>query len=137
MRLTATRNASSPCQAGLGERRHLVAQMSLELLDVGTMKRPPALHVCPPLRDLLLERSIGDGRHAVHASIQIPRRVTVHGLPLLALGCELRPAVSRDPVVLTPAAVLGRRPLRRDMTLALEPVQHGIEHAVGPLQVPT
>jgi hypothetical protein len=22
------------------------------------------------------------------------------------------------------------------MTLALEPVQHGIEHAVGPLQVP-
>ena len=63
------------CQAGLGERRQLVAQMSLELLDVGTVKGLPAAQVRPPLRDLFLERLIGDGRHTVHACIQIPRRV--------------------------------------------------------------
>src|SRR5439155_23923302 len=59
----------------------------------------------------------------------------VHGLPLLPLGGELRSAFFRDPVVLAPAAVLGRAPLRRDITLALEPVQHGIQHPVGPLQM--
>ena len=42
MRLTATRNASSPDQAGLGERHQLVAQMSLELLHVGTVNGLPA-----------------------------------------------------------------------------------------------
>ena len=31
-----------PCQAGLGERRQLVAQMSLELLHIGTVKGLPA-----------------------------------------------------------------------------------------------
>ena len=64
-----------PCQAGLGERRQLVAQMSLELLHVRTVNGPPAAQVLPPLRDLLLERSIDEGGHTVHASIQIPRRV--------------------------------------------------------------
>ncbi len=63
------------CQAGLGQRRQLVAQMSLELLDVGTVKGLPAAQILPPLRDLLLERLIGEGRHAVHACIQIPRSV--------------------------------------------------------------
>ena len=110
--------------------------MSLELLHVGTVNGPPAAKVFPPLRDLLLERLIGEGRHAVHASIQIPRRVpsTACHCCRWAASCA-RPSL-RDPVVLTPAAVLGRGPLRRDMTLALEPVQHRIEHAVGPLQVP-
>ena len=65
-----------PCQAGLGERHQLVAQMPLELLHVGTMKGGPAAHVRAPLGDLLLERSIGEGRHAVHAFIQMPRRVS-------------------------------------------------------------
>src|SRR5439155_25082480 len=60
---------------------------------------------------------------------------TVHGLPLLPLGGELRPAFSRDPVVFAPAAALGCGPLCRHMALALETVQHGIQHAVGPLQV--
>ncbi len=60
----------------------------------------------------------------------------VNDLPLLPLGCELRPAFSRNPVVLTLAAAVGLRPLCFDMTLALKPVQHGIEHAVGPLEVP-
>src|SRR5262249_21768823 len=60
----------------------------------------------------------------------------VHGRPLLPLGGELRPAFFRDPVVLAPAAVLGRAPFRRDITSALEPVQQGIEHAVSPLEVP-
>jgi len=49
------------------------------------------------------------------------------------MGGELRPAFIRDSVVLALAAALGRSPFRRDMTLALEPVQHGIQHAVGPL----
>ena len=62
-------------QAGVGERHQLVAQMSLELLDVGTVKGLPTTYVRPPLRDLLLERSIDEGAHAVHAFIQIPRRV--------------------------------------------------------------
>ena len=62
-------------QAGLGQRRQLVAQMRLELLDVGTVKGLAAAQVLPPLRDLLLERLIGEGRHAVHACIQRPRRV--------------------------------------------------------------
>ena len=62
-------------QASLGQRRQLVAQMSLELLDVGTVKGLPAAQILPPLRDLLLERLIGEGRHTVHAFIQIPRRV--------------------------------------------------------------
>ena len=65
-----------PCQAGLDERRQLVAQVSLELLHVGAVKSRPAAYVRPPLRDLLLERSIGEGRHAVHAFIQMPRSVT-------------------------------------------------------------
>src|SRR3989338_1405120 len=43
--------------------------MSLELLHVGTVHGLPAAYVGPPLRDLLLERLIGKGRHAVHASI--------------------------------------------------------------------
>ena len=75
MRLTAMRNASSSGEPGLDERRQLVAQMSLELLHVGAVKRLPAAQVRPPLRDLFLERAIGEGRHAVHAFIQIPRRV--------------------------------------------------------------
>src|SRR6185436_11921605 len=79
-----------------------------------------------------------DRRRSSYCALRHPDtpQGTVHGLPLLSLGCELRPAFSSDPVVLTPAAVLGGGPLRRDMTLALKPVEHGIEHAVGPLQVP-
>ena len=75
MRLTATKNASSPSQAGLGERHQLVAQMSLELFHVGTIKGGPAAYIRSPVRDLLLERLIGKGRHTVHTFIQIPRRV--------------------------------------------------------------
>ena len=123
-------------QAGLGQRRQLVAQMPLELLDVGAVKGLAAAQILPPLRDLLLERSIGEGRHAVHACIQSPRRVLSTTCHCCRCAVELRPAFSRDPVVLAPAAVFGRGPLRRDETLALEPVEHGIEHAVGPLQVP-
>src|SRR6266540_2352569 len=62
-------------EAGPGQGRQLVAQMPLELLDVRTVKDLAATQILPPLRDLLLERLIGEGRHAVHACIQIPRRV--------------------------------------------------------------
>ena len=124
------------CQAGVGERPQLVAQMALQFLHVGTVKGLPAAQVRSPLRDLLLERLIGESRHTVHACHPDAPQGSVHGLPLLPLGGELRPAFFGDPVVLAPAAVLGRRPLRDDMSLALESVQHRIEHAVGPLQVP-
>ena len=40
-----------------------------------------------------------------------------------------------DAVVLALAPALGHAPLRRDELLPLEPVQHRVEHAVGPLQV--
>ena len=63
------------CQPALGERRQLIAQMSLELLDVGSVKGLPAADVRPPLRDLFLERLIGECRHTVHAFIQMPRSV--------------------------------------------------------------
>src|SRR5262249_57548753 len=59
----------------------------------------------------------------------------VDGFPLLPLGGELCSAFFRDPVVLAPAATLGRVPLRHDITLALETMHHGIQHAVGPLQL--
>ena len=71
----------------------------------------------------------------MRAFIQMRVQRLVHHLPLLALGRELRAPFLRDAVVLAPAADLGRAPLRRDEPLALQPVQHRIEHAVGPLQV--
>src|ERR1044072_7995680 len=99
--------------------------MSLELFYVGTVKGLPAAQVCPPLRDLLFERLIGERRHTVHACIHIPRHVPATAFPLRPRRGELRPAFFRDPVVLAPAAVLRRGPLRRDMALTLEAVQHG------------
>src|SRR5439155_21265239 len=59
----------------------------------------------------------------------------VDDLPALPLRRELTPAVTRDPVVLPPPAGFGFPPLRRDQSLAFEPMQHWVQHAVGPLQV--
>src|SRR5436853_3126362 len=66
-----------------------------------------------------------------------PERVErlVDDLPALALSRELRPPLARDAVVLPPPACLRTAPLRRDESLAFEPMQHGIEHPVGPLQM--
>ena len=60
----------------------------------------------------------------------------MHHLPLLSLHRQVSPAAFGNPVVLAPTALIGLAPTRRDMSLALEPVQDGIEHAVGPLQMP-
>lgn len=62
-------------QAGLGQLRQLIAEMGLELLDIGAVERLAASHVGAPLRDLLLEWAIVECRHAVQASIQMPRSV--------------------------------------------------------------
>ena len=70
-------------EAGLGERSELIAQMSLELLNVGAVNGLPAAQGRPPLRDLIFHRLIGEGRHTVHACIQIPRRV-----PSTAFHCS-------------------------------------------------
>jgi hypothetical protein len=64
-----------PSQACFGEYRYLVAEVALQFLHVGTVQGLPAAQVRPPLRDLLLERLIGESRHTVHAAIQMPRRV--------------------------------------------------------------
>ena len=58
-------------QTGLGKSRELVAQMSLEFLDVRIVNGPPAAQGLTPLRDLLLERSIGEPRHTVHSFIEV------------------------------------------------------------------
>ena len=83
-----------------------------------------AAYIPPPLRDLILDAV--DRRRSSYRACLHPDTPegAVDSLPLLPLGSELRPAFSRDPVVLALAAALGRGPLRRDMTLALEPVQH-------------
>ena len=136
MRLTATRKASSPARPAVGERRHLVAQVAFQLLDVRPVNRPPAAQVHPPLRDLLLERrAVGEGRHAVRAFIQMPRSVSSTTCHCWRWAASCARPVLGDAVVLAPAAALGRAPLRRDEPLPLEPVQHRVEHAVGPLQV--
>ena len=136
MRLTATRKASSPARPASVSAASWSRRWPSSSSTSGPWMACRRRRYVPPLRDLLLERSIGEGRHAVHAFIQMPAQGAVHDLPLLPLRRELRPAFFRDPVVLAPAAALGRGPLRRDVALALEPVQHRIEHAVGPLQVP-
>src|SRR4029077_13021226 len=52
------------------------------------------------------------------------------------LGLELRAPIFRQAVVLPAAAALRRSPLRCDEAVTLQPVQHRIQHAVGPMQVP-
>src|SRR5690606_17986220 len=58
----------------------------------------------------------------------------VHRLPLPALLLELLPAARRDAVVLAPPAAVRDLPARLDVAEALEPVQHRVQHPVGPLQ---
>src|SRR5439155_6705366 len=65
---------------------------------------------------------------------ETPQRAR-YNLPLLPLECELRPALFGDSVVLALAAAFGRSPLGRDKTVPLQPVQHRVEHAVGPLHM--
>src|SRR4029077_20218778 len=52
------------------------------------------------------------------------------------LGLELRAPIFRQAVVLPAAAALRRSPLRCDEAVTLQPVQHRIQHAVGPMQMP-
>jgi len=60
---------------------------------------------------------------------------SVHRLPLPAFLGELNPSGGRDPVVLATTAALCDFPPRFDVAESLEPMQNGIEHAVGPLHV--
>src|SRR5690606_25359616 len=69
-----------------------------------------------------------------HRQPDVPERL-VHGLPLLTLLGELRPALRREAIVLPLAARLRLPPPALDVTLALETVEHRVEHAVGPLQL--
>ena len=63
-------------QPGLNERRHLIAQVRFQFLDVGAVDGLAAAQERPPLRDLRLERLPAlEGRHVREASIQMPRNV--------------------------------------------------------------
>src|SRR5579872_346259 len=71
-----------------------------------------------------------------HQKVDRPRRAR----PRTMLFGQLSPAIRRELVVARPPIVLGGLPGRRDPSLALEPVQGGIErtlvhfqHGVGPL----
>ena len=55
MRLTATRNASSGAQAGGDELVDGAAEVVFELVGVGRLQLPAALHVVAPLRELRLQ----------------------------------------------------------------------------------
>ncbi len=57
------------------ERGQLIAQVRLELFDVCALDGSPAAHVASPLRDLVFERRVGKGGHAVLTLIQMPRKV--------------------------------------------------------------
>ena len=68
-------------------------------------------------------------------TFQMPRSVssTTFHCSRCAASCA-RPGFG-DAVVLALTPAFGHAPLGRDELLPLEPVQHWIEHAVGPLQV--
>ncbi len=118
----------------------LLAQVVLELVDVGRGDRLATLHVSAPPVDLGLQLSVV--RHHAHPSTaaagprrglpDLPQRVCDDGPLLLPVG-ECLPARRRDRVVLAPAPGVGRTPRRRDVAEPLESVQQRVEHPVRPL----
>ncbi len=82
--------------ADINRIKKILRDANLQFIDEGVLDVPPwpdtvmpAAQVLPPLRDLFLERSIGKGRHTVHACIQIPRNVpsTARHCCRLAASC--------------------------------------------------
>jgi hypothetical protein len=121
----------------LDEGTHLVAQMRFQFLDIRPRDGAAPSQVGAPLADLFFERRVvGGGAHAWEAPQPEAAQGLVHDLPSSPLGFELRPPFLRQAVVLPATAALRRSPLRRDEPVALQTVQHRIEHAVGPVEMP-
>ena len=74
MRLTATRNASSALQAGGDELVDGAAEVVLELVGVGRLQLPAALHVLAPLRELRLQLVLALARRHAWPSSGIARQ---------------------------------------------------------------
>src|SRR5262249_61731252 len=73
-RLGAPPRRSSARRAALGAPPRRAARARSGPPPPRRGKFSPARYPPPPLRDLLLERSIGESRHAIRAFTQIPRR---------------------------------------------------------------
>ena len=140
----------------VGQHRHLLAQVVLQLRDVDGVDRLPAAEVAPPLVDLLLERyRVTWSRHrqapcgsgaadarwlagtGTTSARQMPRSVASTACHCLrsSASCARPREVIR--VVLATAAALRDLPPRLDVAEPLEPVQDGVEHPVRPLHAPS
>ena len=121
----------------------LLAQVVLELVNVGGGDRLAPLNISAPPVDLGLQLSVR--LHHAHPSTaagkpwrglpHLAQRVCDDGPLLLPVG-ECFPAGWRDCVVLAPAPGVGGAPRRRYVAEPLEPVQQRVEHPVGPLHAP-
>src|SRR5688572_4896840 len=112
------------------------------------MNRTAAAEVSSPHADLLLESRVIPGCHGASPNLRQQREPShgsrqpdaaqclVHHLPLASLFEEMRPSLARNAVILAPPTALGDAPFRADVAQSLEAVQHRIEHAVSPLQLP-
>ena len=136
MRLTATRNASSPASPASCE--HAPPDRAD---DPPAPPRPargwpaggagtPASARSAPRAARSRQRSSCRARLHPNAAQGI-----VYDAPLLLLSRELCPARFRDAVILALASGLREPPLRRDELLPLQPMQHRVEHPVGPLKL--
>ena len=126
------------------------AQMVFELVGVGRLQSPAALHVLTPLRELGLQlvltlrrrhasapSGIAGQRPAV-AAAEPDLLERVHDrVPLAALLGQLGQARVGDAVVLAPPLAGDRLPARLHVTEALEPVQQRVQQPLGPVQLAT
>ncbi len=141
MRLTETRNASSAA-------RPTATRLSIcSRRWSSNSARSTAWNACRVRRKarhwLICVSSIGSpivqaprGTGAGTKPLPQAAQRAIHRFPLPAVFGELRPPLARDAVIFAAAAGIGAFPACLDMAKPLQPVQHGIEHAVGPLHAP-
>src|SRR3989442_11606807 len=136
MRLTAMRKASSPAKpASLSTAiwsRRWPSSSSTSGPWIARRRRADTVAIARSALRAARGRVRPSCRACLHPETP---QCAVYNLPLLPLESELRPALFGDAVVLALAAAFGRSPLGRDKTVPLQPVQHRVEHAVGPLQM--
>src|SRR5687768_2209505 len=147
IRLTATRNASSserpPSRraATWSRRWSSSSATSTGRIAWRSRRKPRHCSICASSESATTEgrarSTMGhlQRRREGHREPDVSQR-RVDRLPLLPLLGELRATLGSDAVVLALASRLRGSPLPFDVTLALEPVQHRIEHPVGPLELP-
>src|SRR4030088_1736375 len=127
--------------------------MAFQLFHVLDVDRLVTAQIGAPLADLVFERATvrergqcpsaprQKGRHSVsHRRGHVRPDATqggIHYLPLPPLGRQLRSSLSRDAVILAPAAALRAPPLPREQAETREAVQDPVQHAVRSLQLAT